>query len=228
MKKSLIWLAIAILIILGIYFFNGKKAIAPAPEKTAGVLQQQSSQWAGEPNKDRSDLIKKEQALSQVPLDRAKGRANKKPFGIFVTPKTSPVQPERFSGFHTGADFEIFPEELSADVFMRAICDGALLSKRTASGYGGVLVQSCQLGGQDVTVIYGHVALSSVSAKVGDEIIYGENIALLGADKSKDTDGERKHLHLGIHRGKSINILGYVADEKSLSDWLDPCDFVCK
>lgn len=228
MKKSLIWLAIAILIILGIYFFNGKKAVAPAPEKTGIVSRQQPNQQTGEPNKDRSDLIKKEQKLSEVPLDRAKERVNKKPFGIFIAPKTSPMQPERFSGYHTGADFEILPEELNTDVFMRAICDGALLSKRIVGGYGGVLVQSCQLGGQDVTVVYGHIALSSVNSKIGDEINYGENIALLGADKSKDTDGERKHLHLGIHRGKAVNILGYVANESDLSAWLDPCDFVCK
>jgi hypothetical protein len=36
-----------------------------------------------------------------APLDRASGRVTKKPFGIFVTPQNSPVQPERFRGFHT-------------------------------------------------------------------------------------------------------------------------------
>ena len=228
MKKGLVWIVAGILIALLAYFFGGRKVVAPVPDGAMKNIEQQMPSQFVETSKDRSDLIKKEQALSQVPLDRAKERVTKKPFGILITPKTSPVQPERFSGFHAGADFEIFPEELNADIFVRAICDGALLSKRVASGYGGMLVQSCRLGGEDVTVIYGHVALSFVSAKVGDEIIYGKNIALLGADKSEDTNGERKHLHLGIHRGKSINILGYVEDEKSLSDWLDPCDFVCK
>ena len=33
-------------------------------------------------------------------------RITKKPFGIFITTQNSPVQPERFSGYHTGVDVE--------------------------------------------------------------------------------------------------------------------------
>src|SRR5512144_2178359 len=98
------------------------------------------------------------------PLPDASGRVTKKPFGIFITPDASPVNFERFRGYHTGVDFETTPAERDADVPVSAICDGKLVMKKTASGYGGVAVESCEIGGGPVTVIYGHVRLSSVTA----------------------------------------------------------------
>jgi len=164
----------------------------------------------------------------QPPLDRAAERVTKKPFGIYITPKTSPVQPERFQGYHTGTDFEIFPEELNADVTVHAICTGKIAVKRTASGYGGVLVQACQLDNQPITVIYGHLKLTSISKNVGDSLNVGDPIGILGKAYSAETDGERKHLHLGIHKGSTINILGYVQSKSQLSGWIDACTLVCK
>jgi murein DD-endopeptidase MepM/ murein hydrolase activator NlpD len=165
-----------------------------------------------------------------APLDRASERVTKKPFGIYITPETSPVQPERFQGYHTGTDFEIFPEELNVDVPVRAVCDGKLLVARTASGYGGVVVESCQLNNQPITVIYGHLNITSVKFKVGDQIKAGDILAYLGAAYSSQTDGERKHLHLAFHKGGGVNILGYVQNKADLSGWVDPCsiDLVCK
>lgn len=163
-----------------------------------------------------------------APLDRVIERVTKKPFGILINPKTSPVQPERFSGYHTGTDFETFPDEQEIDIPIRAICSGKLLEKKHATGYGGVLVQQCQNNGEVVTVVYGHIALSGVSASVGETITEGSILGLLGKAKSVDTDGERKHLHLGIHRGSQIDIRGYVATQKELNSWIDSCLFVCK
>lgn len=162
------------------------------------------------------------------PLDRATERVTKKPFGIYITPKTSPVQPEKFQGYHTGTDFEIFPEELSADVPVRAICSGKIAVKRFASGYGGVLVQDCTLDSQPITVIYGHLKLASISKNAGDSLNAGDVIGTLGKAYSSETDGERKHLHLGIHKGSTISILGYVSSQSQLSGWIDPCSLVCK
>lgn len=161
------------------------------------------------------------------PLDRAKERVTKKPFGIYITPATSPVQPERFQGYHTGTDFEIFPDELDAAVPVKAICAGKIAEKKWASGYGGVLVQDCQLDGAPITVIYGHLNVASIAKNTGDDLAQGETIGDLGADKSQQTDGERKHLHLGIHKGASINILGYVSSQSQLSGWIDACQYVC-
>jgi murein DD-endopeptidase MepM/ murein hydrolase activator NlpD len=152
----------------------------------------------------------------------------KKPFGIYITPQTSPVQPERFRGYHTGTDFEIFPEELNADVPVHAVCKGAIALKKNASGYGGVLVQNCNLENQPVTVIYGHLKLTSISKNAGDNLNAGETIGILGKAYSSETDGERKHLHLGIHKGTTVNILGYVQSQSELSGWIDACTLVCK
>lgn len=162
------------------------------------------------------------------PLDRARDRVTKKPFGVLIDPATSPVQPERFRGYHTGTDFEVFPDELNTDVPVRAICSGAVVARRNVPGYGGVFVQRCDISNERVTVLYGHLALRSIMTNLGDAIVSGDQIGLLGADKSPDTDNERKHLHLSIHKGTAIDTRGYVTDNQELSEWMDPCTFVCQ
>ncbi|NTW30834.1 MAG: M23 family metallopeptidase [Candidatus Moranbacteria bacterium] len=156
------------------------------------------------------------------PIERADERVTKKPFGVHITKAASPVQPERFSGYHTGTDFEVFPDETDTDVGISAICDGVLLMKRSASGYGGVAAQSCTYDGRPITVVYGHLRLSSIPVKVGEPIAAGDFLGNLGAGYSSETDGERKHLHLGIHRGDIVDIRGYVTTVRQLSDWIDP------
>lgn len=163
-----------------------------------------------------------------VPLDRAKERVTKKPFGIFIDSKTSPVQPERFRGYHTGTDFEVFPEEANADVSVRAVCSGKLVLKRWAPGYGGVVAQECSADGEWFSVVYGHLNIRSVSKKRGDVFARGEEIGVLGVGGTAETDGERKHLHLGFRKGRTTDIRGYVASRSELSLWVDPCSFLCK
>ncbi len=152
-------------------------------------------------------------------------RITKKPFGIYITLQNSPVQPEKFSGYHTGADFETTSDEADKDIAVPALCDGTLLVNRTASGYGGVAVESCTLKGQVVTVVYGHLKASSI-VTIGTQLKKGDQIGILGKGYSSETDGERKHLHLGIHRGATINILGYVQKQPDLSGWLDPKEVI--
>ena len=156
------------------------------------------------------------------PISNALARITKKPFGIYVTPQNSPVQPEKFTGYHTGVDFETTPQEQNIDVPIFAACDGKLLLKEYASGYGGVAVQACVINDNPVTIIYGHLRLSSISPKVGDSLKAGQQIAVLGTGYTSETDGERKNLHFGIHKGSAINILGYVQNKADLSGWLDP------
>lgn len=175
------------------------------------------------------DTTQNNQTNLVAPISRAGERVTKKPFGIFITPQNSPVQPERFSGFHTGADFETFPEEQNVDIPIYAIIPGKILVKRWASGYGGVLVESGEINGNAVTIIYGHLNLASINKNVGDTLSSGEKIGVLGKGYSQETDGERKHLHLGIHKGTGINILGYVNSQPQLAGWLDPCLYgICK
>lgn len=157
-----------------------------------------------------------------LPLDRAAERMTKKTFGTYVTPQNSPVSPERFSGYHTGVDFETFPEEGTADVAVYAICTGPLLTKQWISGYGGVVVQQCELEETVVTVLYGHVRLASVTATPDDTLHVNDRLGVLGTGGSSETDGERKHLHLSIHRGAKITWAGYVSNQTALGDWIDP------
>lgn len=156
------------------------------------------------------------------PINNAFSRVTKKPFGIYVTPQNSPIRPEKFKGYHTGTDFETFDTEQNADVPIFAICDGKLLMKKYATGYGGVAVETCAVDNSPVTIIYGHLRLSSIAPKTGDNIKAGNKIAVLGTGFSSETDGECKHLHLGIHKGTNVNILGYVQNKSDLSGWLDP------
>lgn len=160
------------------------------------------------------------------PLGDPKTRVTKKFFGTYVTPQNSPVMPERFTGYHTGWDFETTPAEAYSDVAISAFCAGRLLLKEWASGYGGLAVEACTISGQAVTVIYGHLNIDSVTPKVGDQLKIGDRIGLLGAANSHQTDGERKHLHFDIHKGASVNIKGYVQTKSELNSWFDPTTYL--
>lgn len=155
------------------------------------------------------------------PITHARNRVIKKSFGIKISPATSPVQPERFSGYHTGVDFETTADEQNSDVSISAICTGPLVVKKYATGYGGVAVQQCRIDDQPVTVIYGHLKLSSITAALNQSITQGERLGILGKGYSTETDGERKHLHVGIHKGTTITVRGYVATAKELAGWID-------
>ena len=83
------------------------------------------------------------------------------------------------------------------------------------------MVESATINGSPVTIIYGHLKLASINKKTGDTLSPGEQIGILGKGYSSETDGERKHLHLGIHRGTSVSILGYVQNKSELNNWID-------
>lgn len=161
-----------------------------------------------------------------IPLNESNIREIKKPFGIFITPETSPVQPERFQGYHTGTDFEIFDNEIDTDVTIRSVCDGNVIFKNFVNGYGGVLIQDCVLNEQIVTVLYGHLNMDTVQINVGDKLRMSDDVGLLGDNNSKQTDFERKHLHIGIHKGSDINVQGYTQNKENLNKWINVCTVV--
>ena len=162
----------------------------------------------------------------RAPMDRFAQRITKKPFGIDIDPATSPVQPERFSGFHNAVDLEVFPNEIDAEVEVGAFCGGDILQVRRVTGYGGLVVQECELENQKLAIIYGHMDIESIHPVVGEYIAPGAHLGYLGDHESAETDGERKHLHFGIYRGAGIDIRGYVPTETQLEGWLDPAQFL--
>ncbi len=145
-------------------------------------------------------------------------------FGLYVTPDPAhnPISPpERFIGYHAATDFEVYPDEENINVPVYAVCSGTIAYSSFAEGYGGLIAEHCVLGKEKVTVLYGHLLLSSLP-KVGDQVTQSQTIALLAPARSHDSDGNRKHLHLGIHRGWDMTFLGYVQTEAELSQFIDP------
>lgn len=132
------------------------------------------------------------------------------------------MQPERFTGYHTGIDFETFSDEQDSAIPVSAVCDGTALYSHWVSGYGGVFIQSCMYQGQPVTVLYGHLLDDSILPKLGTEVRIGQMIGNLGKGFTNETDGERKHLHLSVHKGTGIELKGYVQNKADLANWIDP------
>lgn len=209
MKRAIIILGI-ILVILLTFWLLGKKSEVP-------IVQAPSLE-----NKENSIQSILPKIASDIPLPDPKKRITKKLFGILVNPQDSPIEGEIFSGYHTGVDLETFPEEADVDVEVRAICEGEILQKKRVSGYGGAIAQNCTIKGEKVVILYGHLKLNDASAQVGKIFSTGEKLAILGAGGSVDTDGERKHLHLGIKKGQQVDWRGYVSSKKELANWIDP------
>jgi murein DD-endopeptidase MepM/ murein hydrolase activator NlpD len=237
-KKPSIILGILAIIILAVFFVSSKvKRNSPSvnvalPKENPKPAENTTSTATPNPTDSVpvSDLNGTKSTNNSgflSPLTRVADRVTKKKFGEFITPQNSPVQPEKFRGYHTGTDFEIFPDEANVDVPVKAVCKGKLVLKKTATGYGGVVVESCLLDGSPITVIYGHLKISSVTVNAGDSLSVGDTLGILGKGYSAETDGERKHLHLGFHKGAVVNILGYVQNQAEISGWIDPCSYVC-
>lgn len=153
------------------------------------------------------------------PVKDFKTRVTKKPFGLYITPQNSPVQPERFIGYHTGADAEY--EDVTADVPVYAIADGEVIYSNRVSGYGGVFILKIDIDDTSHSALYGHIRPSTLP-EIGKTYKKNEQIAVLGTGYSTETDGERRHLHLGILSNDRIDVKGYVSSQSALSGWIDP------
>ncbi len=165
--------------------------------------------------------VDEEQRLIE-PVEEFKDRITLKPFGIYITPENSPVQPENFSGYHTGADVEFTDRD--DEISVQAIADGSVIVSRTASGYGGLTIIRHEIDGQKIDVIYAHLDPESLPRK-GDKVEAGQIIGHLGEGNTTETDFERKHLHLSFHKNNSLDIRGYVQNESELENWYDPLEF---
>lgn len=211
-KLEIIVLVLIAIVMAGIlvFIFWPKKDTSQTPQTTKP--------------EEKQETLKPEEPVKSIsePIAGAKNRITKKPFGIYITLQDSPVQPEKFSGYHTGTDFETTSEEVSQDIPIYAICMGKVRNKEVVSGYGGVIVQDCIINDQVVTVLYGHLNIRQAQVLgVGSEVKSGERIGSLALANSDMSGGERKHLHLGIHKGRTVDFRGYVSNQSELSQWLD-------
>jgi len=157
----------------------------------------------------------------------SKDRITKKPFGIYVTPQNSPVSPEKFKGYHTAADFEIFDEEKDQEIKVEAVCGGEIVQASIVSGYGGLIIQNCEFKGLQSKVLYGHLDINSqLTKRSGDLVQAGDEIGILADEYSAMSGSERKHLHLGILKTNQIDYRGYVISESELAKWYDPVELL--
>lgn len=170
------------------------------------------------------DTLSPEEIVA-YPIDPFASRITKKSFGQSITPATSPVQPERFSGYHAGVDLETTDEEQFTDVAVVAAAAGTVVLRQTVSGYGGVVMIEHVIGGETFTTLSGHVRLSSVTKELNESVERGERIAVLGTSGT-ETDGERKHLHFAVLKGSSRDLRGYVSSETELASWEDPLQWL--
>lgn len=230
MTKTLVAITIVVGLGTGVWFLMRHQPAAQTnensqPLNTNSVVTENTNTFiAANANTNVSPTLTNTavEPIVDYPMTDFFGRITKKHFGQYITPASSPVQPEQFSGYHTAVDLETTPDEQNTDVPVYAIADGTLTMARTASGYGGVMLVQYTVDGKIITAVYGHIRLSSVTVAVGTPVTKGERLAYLGTGYSSETDGERMHLHFGLLKGASTNIRGYVASQADLSAWYDP------
>lgn len=207
--KLLIFIILAALIfILGLALAPHKNA---QPEQAATIAPSTSALPAPSTSPSPPQLVE--------PVAHFKERITKKRFGTYVTPQNSPVQPERFTGYHTGVDVEY--GDVSSDVPVQAVASGKVIVARSAAGYGGVVVIQHTIDGQNLTAIYGHLDPANLPG-VGQVVVEGQQIGILGEGETVEADGERKHLHFALHKGTELDLRGYVSDKANLEAWIDP------
>ena len=150
-----------------------------------------------------------------LPVTGYASRRTYKVFGEYIQ--------DRFTGYHVGDDVEF--ADMKERIPAVAIARGVVQKISTVSGYGGVVVIAHEVGGETVTALYGHLDIAQSPLKQGLAVAAGDYIAPLGENKSKETDGERKHLHFALHKGDDLKLNGYEQDPAKLDDWINPTDF---
>ena len=223
MKTNIIFVALALLVlIISAYFLitTIDRPEADSPNQLIIDYDPKLTNQA-ETNNSVTPITTPENNLVP-PIQEFRERITLKPFGIYITPENSPVQPERFAGYHTGVDVEF--TDTTEDIAVFAISDGTVLTTQVVSGYGGVTVLRIEHNYEKIIIIYGHLDPARLPAK-GKTVTTGEVIGYLGAGNTAQTDYERKHLHFGMYKNGSLDLRGYVATPEELINWYDPLLF---
>ena len=223
MKKYWIVLIIVLILVAGFLIWwrlSKNKKQTTVPSITASV----NPSFSAVPILSESPLVSPTPSQTPVakyaePVAEFKSRITKKSFGIYIDPATSPVQPERFSGYHNAVDVEY--QDVTEDVPVYALADGTIVYSDIVSGYGGMFMIEFDIDGVKHKALYGHIRPSSLPG-LGQTFSKGQQIAVLGTGYSTETDGERRHLHFSILSDNRIDMRGYVQNESELSGWVDP------
>ncbi|KKU92182.1 MAG: Metalloendopeptidase-like protein membrane protein [Microgenomates group bacterium GW2011_GWA1_48_10] len=207
--------------LVGGYWMWQSAGKAPSPvEPKTNITNRENTN--SQPANSQSETVKESDYV--FPLPDYFSRIKVKRFGQLVkaTDKFEVACGAEFAGYHTGDDLEVLPEEENTGVAVHAAASGKIRQVGNVSGYGGLVVQSASLAGEELTVYYGHLNVASLKVKAGDGVTAGEVLGYLGKGCSTETSGERKHLHFAIHKGSGIDVRGYVPGKEDLAAWLDP------
>lgn len=142
---------------------------------------------------------------------------------------------DRFNGYHVGDDLEVVQDNKMLEK-VYAIADGRVSLLEWVPGYGGLIMiehhSECLPGVSSecmpFTSLYGHVDVGYADVEVGDEVVAGQRIGILGEGGTQETDGERKHLHFAIAEGLGAPQKGYETDPKRLVNWVNPYDLLVR
>ena len=201
MKKITLTIFVIFILVTGFFLLR--------PKNNPEIRNQVTSENIIPEVKEKSEYV--------LPVKNFKEGITKKPFGIYITPKNSPVAPEKFQGFYTGVDIEETQGEI---IPVLAIADGEVIYSGWVVGYGGVL----GLKIDKYLVLYGHLNADTIP-KVGTKVVRGQQLGYLGKGNTKETDFERQHLHFGILKSGRFDLRGYVQSQNDLENWLNPANF---
>jgi len=214
MQKALILiiglLAIAALALAGRFFSGGAE----------DTWLCQNGQWVrhGQPAGPPPDTGCAPEAVKPevvLPVVGYSSRRTFKTYGEYIQ--------DRFTGYHVGDDVEFADTKERIPVV--AIAKGVVRKIDTVAGYGGVVVIEHKVAGEKINALYGHLDIAQSPLQAGLFVEAGDYIAPLGEDKSKATDGERKHLHFALYKGDELKLQAYEKDPAKLADWINPTDF---
>jgi hypothetical protein len=149
------------------------------------------------------------------PVDGYAERRTFKQFGEYIQ--------DRFRGYHVGDDIEFV--DVKDRIQVRAIAEGTVRLAKRVSGYGGAIIVQHLIDGKKINAIYGHVSLGGGLLRVGDKVKRGQVLADLGEHRSRETDGERKHLHFALYEGDELRVSGYEPRAEGVRRWINPQDF---
>lgn len=216
-RSVLLPLLVLVVIALGIALENQGRRLDP-PASTIPTPNQTTSG-------NRPETPAPALPSLRLPIAEFELRITKKPFGRYVSPTDSPVQPERFTGYHTGVDVEY--EDVTSDVPVYAVAKGEIIYSGTVDGYGGVTLLRFTYQDKTYTALYGHLRPAQLP-NVGQTLDAGEVLGVLGTGHTTETDGERRHLHFSLRPDNELELRGYVRQASELSDWNDPLDFLAE
>ena len=203
-----------LLILFSIVLLGAGCSSPVAEEKTPDSMTHEEALEVTSSSMEPDDLVEDNVYQLTFPLDG--GDVTYKRFGEYFE--------DRFTGYHVGEDFEI-PASMPDPVSVYAIADGVVSRAARVGGYGGLVTIVHRVEGQEYTAIYGHLSTRFL-VREGDTVTRGQQIGVLGADKSPETDGERRHLHFAIKQGNTNDIKGYELNEAAVDEWENPRDFL--